>query len=562
MRTLTTVLSLGVFSLSLGSGLTWAQSHPVVRITGSTLTATPHERVTFSAKSNGTGPVQFAFRAKGPTGSWKTIGRRGASRDAAFVPGRDGTYWVQALAYPTSGRRKAVWMSPPAVLYVGPNPSLTASQASVAAGQDITLTAHAPSVSNAQYQFWYRPSAGAWVALDPFSSQNRVSVPLTTAGSYQAKVAVRSPHGAFIASVPLALVAYGAPTKIVLKPSRALWVADGAETETLTATVVDSEGAAVGDYNGSGTLTDAAANGAIAQWGPAAGNMTSTMTASPLALTFVNGSATVVLKAGTQAATDDLTASTTVPSGSVITGSTAITASDQVPTAIGLTSSSQYLIANESGNPANYAAEVLDQVGEPMLSGTYQLTATIQGPGQFQDLTQGPDTVTVLGGTGPATVTVYSIAGSLGPVTLTLSAPSLKPATVTMPAILGGQPYQFGVSAAKTVLTQGESTTLTLTQLTKTGGVSDPASLDNSGYVVSITDSNGAQAAGFSLDGAAYTGSPMEFAVAAGPNFFYAVSQPVTLTVSGAAPGTYNIVVSDADGLWKPSKPLTITVVS
>ncbi len=563
MRIIGTIVAVGLFGLSLPSVGVWAHPRATVVLQSSTVLAQRQEQVVLTVHTKAiSGPIKYAFRVKAATGGWMTIKRLGPGDEAVFRPARDGTYWLQGVVRYGAGRHMQTLISSPSALYVGPRPALSASTQSLPAGHTVVLTAQAGAVAHAQYQFWYRPQAGHWAALDSFSAKDRLGLRLSGPGPYEVKVEVRSPQGVPVASAPVAITAYGAPAAIDLIPGRSVWVADGTESETLTAKVVDSQGDVVSDFDGSGSLIATSANGAVSQWGQSLASLTPLAGGDHLALTFVHGVALAWIQAGSDAATDDFSASAALAGGKVLSGSTSITAVPQVASAISLTATSTYLIANESGNPANYVANVVDQVGEPMLTGTYTLAASIQGPGQFQDLTQGPDTVTINAGIGPAAVTVYSIAGELGPVTLTLSAPNLKSAAVTVPAILGGQPYQFGVSAAQTTLAPGQSTTLTLTQLTKTGGVSDPASLDNSGYVVSITAANGSAATGFSLDGVAYTGTPVEFAVAGGPNFFYAVSQPVTLTVTDAAPGSYDIVVADADGLWKPSPPLTMTVLS
>lgn len=512
------------------------------------------------------GAARILFRVRRGSGRWIAVRRPRASSMAAIRLSRGGTYWVQAVAMRTVHRQgkpavEARAASQPQVVYVGASASLTVATPSLAAGTAATFSAKAANVADAQYRVQYRPMGGRWSAPLGFGvSHDHVQVRLANPGPYQARVEVRTPGGIPIASPAVSFRVYGSPSAIELMPSRKVWVADGAEQETLTARVVDAKGDVVSNYQGAGTLSDPHAAGAISSWGGAAANLTQIQSHASVPLQFVNGQASVVLQAGFAQASDVLTAASTISASQVVTGSITISAAAQVPSSIGLQALSPYLIANESGNPANYTVAVDDQAGEPMLSGTYALTGAIVGPAQFHDLTAGPDTLTYQGGQGPAPITLYSVAGATGPVALTVSYPGLSSALVTVPALLGGQPYQMGVSAQNTTLKAGQSTTLTLTQLTKAGGVCDPASLDNSGYVVSITTAQGNPASGFSLGGIPYVGQSLSFAVAAGPNFFYAVSQPVPLTVTSAPPGTYDIVVADADGLWKSSAPLVLTV--
>lgn len=550
----------GALLLVMGSGSASAAARPQFTLTVSSSQAKVRQPIWFRLLvKNLAGPKRYLFRVKDAGSAYHPLAQPGSRPTAVLKTDSSGTYWVQGLVLvgrgPHHNHWQTAWVSPPRVIYVGPVVSLQVAKTSVAQGSTDRLSAVSSGVFHPRYRFVARQHTSGWIPLGPFSVRPHLSWDVRLPGLWQIAVQTESPGGGIVESTPSSVSVYGPASAIQLVPSQKVWVADGLETELLTATVVDAEGDPVTDYQGHGLLQLTQSQGAIAAWGNSTAQLTPAATGTSLPLRFVNGSASVVLQAGTAISTDALTASI----GTGITGSLNISAVAQVASQIGLATSSQWLIANESGNPANYSAEVLDQVGEPMLSGTYALTARLDGPGQFQDLTAGPDTVTYTGGQGPAPVTVYSIAGSLGPVTLTLSYPGLASANLTVPAILGGQPYQMGVSASQTTLRDGQSTTLTLTQLTRTGQVCDPASLDNSGYVVSITNANGSPASGFTLDGATYTG-PTSFAVATGPNFFYAVSQPVTLGVTTANPGTYLVTVADADGLWKTSAPLTITV--
>jgi hypothetical protein len=159
-------------------------------------------------------------------------------------------------------------------------------------------------------------------------------------------------------------------------------------------------------------------------------------------------------------------------------------------------------------------------------------------------------------------VTVYSVAGESGTVTLTVSGTNLTSGSASLTAIFGRQPAQASVTAASTTLTDGQSTVLTVGQVSQNGGPVDPASVNNSGYVITITGANNVPASGFTLNGAAYTGSPVTVAIATGANGFYATSQTVTLGATSALPGTYTIQVAFADVLFRASTPLTITVTS
>lgn len=562
-------IALGVSTLMLSAipGLALASTHhvPAVRAVSARHLIRPGHAVMVWAKPEGLrGPLEYGFRVTTATGHQVALRRMAKSSRFSFKPSRPGTYWIQARVMTETAAQKKAWnqetVSPLAAVYVGSGPSVGLSSHSVALGGTVKLTAHSRGIAHPQYELQSRSAGGRWVSLTKkFGPKIPASLTPSQPGRYQVRLLAKTPGGPGVYGQPVNFSIYGAPSAISLTTNRKEWVADGRETEVLTACVVDAKGDVVSDYQGIGYLQDSSANGAIAEWGPERTRLAAVTNGATLPLTFVNGQALVVLQAGSTAASDSLTATST-STKQVLAGKTTITAAVQQATAIHLTTDDRYIIANESGNPATYNLSVVDQVGEPMLAGTYNLAANIAGPGQFKDLTQGPDKVTYTGGGSPTTITVVSIAAALGRMTLTVSGNGFAAKAITMLAILGGQPAQMGVSAAKTSLTDGESTNLTLTQLTNTGGVSDPASLDNSGYVVSITDANGNPASGFSLGGTPYTGTSQSFAVATGPNYFYAVSQPVTLSVTNAVPGTYKIVVADANGLWKPSNPLTISV--
>lgn len=560
-----TAVGASVLMLSLWSGAASAKTHAQVLLHLSGHQVSQNGQVLLKASSIGLrGNVDYSFRIKTAKSGWHTIRRLNPIRVATLKLRNPGTYWVDAVVIPHVALTHQDWhasrVSAPQIVYAGASASLTISAASVAETGHASLTAKSLGVVDPLYRFVKRSGNGPWTALNPFSRRNTLSPTMSVPGSYQLAVQVQTAGGPVVQSAPVALSVYGQAASIKMTPSQKVWVGDGLETEMLTATVVDAEGDPVTNYNGSGTLSDTNPLGAISQWGTSAASLAAVQSGAHLSLTFVNGQASVVLKAGTRVASDTLTASSTVASNQVLTGSTTVATVAQSATGIMLKALSAYLIANESGNPAHFTAVVTDQAGEPMLSGTYPLTATISGAGQFSNLTAGPDTITYMGAQGPVPITVYSMAGSLGPVALNVSYAGLPSVSAPIQAILGGQPYRMGVSATKTTLQDGQSTTLTLTQLTQSGGVSDPASLDNSGYVVSITTANGTSATGFSLNGVAYTGSAMVFSVATGPNFFYAVSQPLTLAVTTAAPGIYEIIVADADGLWKTSMPLSISI--
>ncbi len=519
---------------------------------------------TFRIKARATGiaaPVEYAVWVEEPNGHWQALKHMGPESRMALKVSKPGTYRIQVRAMTQKALWKHQWRNTtygtPEVLYVGANPMLTVSAGSIPLGASVKFSGKVPAIAYPLYQFRLKTPKGTWVST-PWERRGQVRETESVPGAYEAVLAVKAADGPIIASHPVSFDVYGPATHLAFQQSRSLWVADGREIQTLSINAVDAEGDIVTSFNGSGTLTDTNIQGAISAWGSSTQSLYGVYSGLPL--TFKNGIASVTLQAGSQVGSDSLKASTASQAGSTsLFGATKVRAVSQEVSAIKLTALDTYLIANESANQAGYTVAVVDQVGKPMLTGTYELSAAIKGPAQFEGFGQGPNTVTYTGGEGATPLTIYSIAAETGKVTLSLAYHGLKSASSSLPAVFGGQPYRMGVSTNASTLTAGQSATLTLTQVPKNGGLPDPASLDNSAYVVSITNSQGDPASGFDLGGAPYF-QPISFSVATGPNEFYAVSQTVLLTDVSAPPGQYDIVVSDGDGLWKPSLPLIVTI--
>jgi len=522
--------------------------------------------VTAEATVSAPGYPVVNFWVENPSGVWHQY-LAPTGKTAVVIPASTpGSYVVEAYAFSQTAWNRHDWSagipSNRAALFVACQATLAVNQTAGSVGQTVTATAVSQGISSPQYQLWVENPAGAWSRLTGYSNVNSASWVLSQMGTYHVIGYVKTPDAPASAAGALAtametVTAYGSPAGLTLGGGGTPWVADGHDPVTVPIRVVDAVGDTVGNANGIASVTLRPAPGTSVTLQTAAGGQ-AIAAPTTVSVPITNGLGRLTLDAGTVPGTLQITASLAGLAASETLSQTA-----QVPTAITLSPQDHFLIANESGNPAAFAVNVVDQAGYPMLSGSYPLNATILGDtGQFHDLTQGPDSVTVVGGNGPTSLTVYSIAAGLGPMTLNVTGTGLTSAQVTIPALLGGQPAQMGVSAETTSLPDGQSTTLSLTELTKSGGISDPASLDNSGYTVTIEDSTGnGITGGFTLNGVPYTG-PVTFPTAVGPNYFYAISQPVSLAVTTASVGTYYIVVSDPSNLLKPSTALPFHVIN
>jgi hypothetical protein len=539
-------------------------------VTLSSTMVAPGQTISISASlSEHVQPSTYVFWIRGPRQGWRRIAS--ASGQVTIKETTPGLYWVRVEAVVSEqrhGKGRGHWpgrhilFSPPALFDVGGGIKLSVRPESVADGGIVVLRAWARGVPGPLYQFSYETPNGQWVTAGAFSHISHVRLKMTEPGTYEGRVMVKTRGGETFESETVDWSVYGSATALTLVPTQSTWVADGAETGAIKVEAVDAQGDLVPTFNGSGTITDTSSGGAISAWGTSPGALVSVSSNPTETLTFHHGMAEVYIQAGTLVASDTLTATAALSSTTTLSGTVTISAVSQVATAIAVSPVSTYLVANESGNPATFDVSVDDQVGEPMLSGTYALEATLTGPAQFSTLTTGPLSVTYLGGEGAVPVTVYSVAGESGTVTLTVSGTNLTSGSASLTAIFGRQPAQASVTAASTTLTDGQSTVLTVGQVSQNGGPVDPASVNNSGYVITITGANNVPASGFTLNGAAYTGSPVTVAIATGANGFYATSQTVTLGATSALPGTYTIQVAFADVLFRASTPLTITVTS
>ena len=567
MRTMVFGTGLALATLGLPAAALAASSPAVptlsLRVNQSRLSAPGTVTVT-ATPSNAQDEV-INFWVENPDGQWRQyLAPTGKTTDVIPVSSA-GSYLIQAYAFTEAAWSRHDWAAGvparPVAVFVESQATLSVSQSTVPTGQSVTLTAASHDIENPQYQFWVENPAGHWSIVAGYGPSAVASLALTQMGTYRVIAyakqadAPASAAGA-LPTATVTMTAYGAPAALDLSGSGQNWVADGQDVLTMPIRVVDGAGDTVGNLNGTVAVTVNPGNTGMAIATANGWETLSNPVTVPVTLT--DGSGDLRLQAGNTPGTVGVSAT-----WSGLTDNISLNLAAQVPTALTITPQNAYLLANESGNPAVFDVNVVDQAGYPMLAGTYTLSATIVGDtGQFHDLTQGPDVVTVTGGNGPTPITVYSIAAGLGPMTLNVTGDGFSAVSSTIPAILGGQPFQMAVTAPTTTLVPGSSTTLTLTELTKTGGVSDPASLDNSGYTVTIENSQGTPvSSGFDLGGMPYTG-PLTVPTAVGPNYFYAISQPLSLTVTTAPPGAYQIVVSDPSNLLVPSTPLWVTVPS
>ncbi len=269
------------------------------------------------------------------------------------------------------------------------------------------------------------------------------------------------------------------PAGVQLSAAASVLVANGQQTDTVTATIVNAFGEPVTNFDGTATLTPLQ-HGAYVD--PSTG-------APITSVTFTNGVAQFEVQAGTVGnvsdtiSLNDLTsANAQSVTSSINYASTTIDYTWPTASTIDLIPS-RTLVSNNQPTEATINATITDAAGAAVTSGTpVYATFTLSGPGSFQ---QNGSPLTTLGeylipGI-PTIVPVWSIPGQSGTITVAASAPGLSPVQATLKSVATGTPSSLNVaSAAGTVSALGSAQAPTLAMGT-------PFTL----YTVGLTDANG-----------------------------------------------------------------------
>lgn len=344
------------------------------------------------------------------------------------------------------------------------------------------------------------PSTGATVAVNSDGSGAFIA---SAPGKYTVTASVQGGNLSAPVTGTTTVDAYGAPAALVVTGPSSL-VADGAATGTYTVTAVDASGNPVANFDGNVTLGDSNVVTNVENDGTAG--------SAPVTEAASNGTAqfTVQSTNGNAGASDTLTAT----ASGLTSGTFAVKAVAQVATSIQVTPANTYLTANESGHQDAVQAEVLDQAGNPMLSGSYALQYSVSGPATFLGGVTGPLNVAFFGnGTTtptPVTENIESEQGQTGTVTVTVTGQGLTTGTASVDAVIAGPPQQLAVSAQNASVTAGSADSFTVSledaaghpvtapvPIAVTGTVTSGGSQVSTGTVATI--SQGASSATFSL---------------------------------------------------------------
>ncbi|WP_053959899.1 hypothetical protein [Sulfobacillus thermosulfidooxidans] len=343
---------------------------------------------TATTQQTGSGTPLFQFWYEGPHGNWHGSSWS-TSNTFQLPPLEQGSYEVVVYA---KDKGQSVPVDSEATntnqfVNVDSSATLTApSLTNVAPGTTLNFTASSKNLTNPVYQLWIQKPDGTWFSSGPYQSSPDFSVTADVAGDYKAVLFAKdlnAPQDAQFSEFSKATFdAFGQAAAVKLSAASSSLVADGQATDTITATVVDANGNPVANFNGTVTI---ASSGSGVKFAPATGQASDfTFSGTSGTLTLSQGKGSFVVDAGTVAGlsdtftASDLTPTAGSPVSGVATGTATVKTIPQVATKIIVTPSTQRVAVNQSSaDPVQ--AEVVDQLGNPMLSGTYPLTFTVVG---------------------------------------------------------------------------------------------------------------------------------------------------------------------------------------
>ena len=478
-----------VGSLALGSSFLVLSMLPAA----AAFAATNHYITNVTTTANGTSvsatstttpahlKVWYQFRATTPQGHTWILRRFEASPTFKWTPPKSGTYHVQAFALTQYQVATHQWKAAVSGTTVTDSKTPQVSSISISGAptanigtntaETLTVVAKNSSgtvVSNPGTPTWSLPSGTSGATLQTLTNGGTV-FDATAAGTYTVTATLDGQ------TATAKIVVYGSPAAVKLSAASSSLAADGAATDKITATVVDSNGNTVANYSGTATIADSlnliGSTGQPSDF--TAGNNGDT-------LTFTNGVATFNLGPTTNAGETD-TLTLTPPSSSNLAPAT-LNVATASPTVSGLSlaigsSSAQDLAANSQSH-VTVNVSTTDTAGNVVGSsaGTYA-TVTLSGPGSFVSGSTPGNAVTtesvyIPAGTsgGTTAVTVYSIVGETGTVTVSASSSGLKSGSTTVPSYLVGSPAKLAVKSTTGTDSNGNAYTQ---------------------YTVSVLDSNG-----------------------------------------------------------------------
>ena len=431
---------------------------------------------TATATQSGNGTPLYQFWYQGVHGNWH--GTNWSTKNTFSLPAlQQGSYEVvvyakdngQTVLASSEGTNTNQFVNVDSSASLTPSSSLT----DVKPDSTINFTASSKNLTDPVYQLWIQRPNGKWYASGNYQTSPNFSVTVGQSGTYNVVLYAKDVNAPqtwrFSEYATASAVVYGQPAAVTLSPSSSSIAADGQATDTITATVVDSNGNTVTNYNGKiGVVVDPNDFDTTTPLLLEPGNATNVNTAadtqsSPYWINVTNGVATINLKEITSGFGNFVslfpgvvgsTASVTpmLPNGSLETSNAASikvvapSGNADAPVLVSSNGSATPLTNGESlpnNVPSDIAVQEVDQSGailQPHISlGT--AVVSVSGPATLKFMSQPNLThVTVpldaLGAltlvpnqnaTGPVTITVSNATNGLPgqSVTVNLAAPSM-----------------------------------------------------------------------------------------------------------------------------------------
>ncbi len=448
-----------------------------VMLSTSSTTVTQGKKVTLTAASRNIYDPLYQFWYETPSGKWVQSGNYSAATTFSFTASESGTY--RMIAYAKSPR--AVNDSEGALSSTTLAASTSTSVSNVtisgtkqfAAGTAATLSAAATdagiAVAIPSSVVWSVTSTNGIAADVAFGSSTSLNtsfiVPVGDPGTYMVTATVNG-----VKSAPYQIVAYGQPAQVVQTAANNTVVADGKQTDVITATVQDANGNTVADYNGTAAVAVPTqdASGVL-----------------PTNVSFTDGVGkyTITAPAAVPASPAPITLSGLTQTNGQAISYPGLTLQYAAPT--GSTFRLTPMLADLSDNAVNadtVKVQLLDQAGHALTAGSSVYTTfTLSGPASFsKDSTKTTFSEYVVPGQ-MLELPVYSIQGQSGTITLSASASGLTTASSTIQSVVTTAPTETGVAPQ----TQTLSAPLTV------NGVTLPAGWQYTVYTVQTEDASG-----------------------------------------------------------------------
>ncbi|MDA8206802.1 MAG: hypothetical protein M0Z36_12115 [Thermaerobacter sp.] len=427
---------------------------------------------TVSATSNhGHLNVWYQFRVTAPNGHMWIQRRFAKSPSMTWVPPGSGTYHVEAFALTQWQVAHKQWNKAVAgtkatdtkAAQVASISISGAPSANVRENTAVTLSVVAKDssgnvISNPGTPTWSLPSGTTGATVQTLATGGAV-FDATAAGTYTVTASLDGQ------TATAKIVVYGLPASVKLTPASSTISADGSSQETVTATVVDSNGNTVADYNGQITVTDSTDH--------LLGNAGLT-TQEPV--TISNGVGTFTIQAGTTiGAVQTLTPSalTNAPSGVNISYSnTSVTQTQPQATQVALAfpnGAPTYLGSNFGNIPTTILYSLADTGGysTPSMTGEY-VTYTISGPGSFDPNSVVTKETLWTYGT-PQSLQVYGEQGQSGTITVTASGTGVQ-GQLQIPLYVNTAPASLSITSKNETGANGNPYTLYTAELLDTNG--------------------------------------------------------------------------------------------